>query len=70
MTIQVDFWHLVGLLLGFIGTLASFGKILLRQLDARIDQQKRPREQAGKPAQRNADQAAAGIPAARGRHPL
>ena len=25
--------------LGFIGTLASFGKILLRQLDARIDQQ-------------------------------
>ena len=39
MTIQVDFWHLVGLLLGFIGTLASFGKILLRQLDTRIDQQ-------------------------------
>ena len=39
MTIQVDFWHLVGLLLSFITTLATFGKILLRQLDARIDNQ-------------------------------
>lgn len=39
MTIQVDFWHLVSLLLGFVGTLVAFGKILLQQLDARIDHQ-------------------------------
>ena len=39
MTIQVDFWHLVGLLISFIGMLATFGKLLLRQLDARIDAQ-------------------------------
>ena len=31
MTIQVDFWHLVGLLLGFIGTLASFGAAAFRR---------------------------------------
>ena len=39
MTIQVDFWHLVGLLISFIGMLATFGKLLLLQLDARIDTQ-------------------------------
>ena len=39
MTIQVDFWHLVGMLLSFIGVLASFGKILLGQIDHRIDAQ-------------------------------
>jgi predicted PurR-regulated permease PerM len=39
MTIQVDFWHLVALLLAFIGTLASFGMILLKQIDSRIDHQ-------------------------------
>lgn len=37
--IQVDFWHLVGLLLSFIGTLATFGMVLLKQIDARIDHQ-------------------------------
>ena len=39
MTIQVDFWHLVGMLLSFIGVLATFGKILLSQIDHRIDEQ-------------------------------
>lgn len=37
MTIQVDFWHVAGLLLGFIATLATFGQILLAQMDKRID---------------------------------
>jgi hypothetical protein len=37
MTIQVDFWHLVGLLLGFIGVLVAFGRIQLAQLDKHID---------------------------------
>lgn len=39
MTIQVDFWHVAGLLLGFIGVLATFGQILLAQMDKRIDAQ-------------------------------
>lgn len=39
MTIQVDFWHIVGLLLSFIGVLTSFGMILLKQIDHRIDNQ-------------------------------
>ena len=39
MSIQADFWHLVGLLLGFIGTLATFGLMLIRQIDARIEHQ-------------------------------
>ena len=39
MTIQVDFWHLMGLLLSFIGTLATFGMVLIKQIDSRIDHQ-------------------------------
>lgn len=37
MTIQVDFWHLVGLLIGFIGVLITFGRIQLAQMDKHID---------------------------------
>ena len=39
MSIQVDFWQLMGLLLSFIGTLAMFGMVLLKQIDSRIDHQ-------------------------------
>ncbi len=39
MTIQVDLWHLMGLLAGFISTLATFGLVLIKQIDARIDHQ-------------------------------
>lgn len=39
MAIQVEFWHLVGLLLGFVGTLCSFGMVLVKQIDNRIDHQ-------------------------------
>lgn len=39
MNITIDFWHVAGLLLGFIGTLATFGQILLAQMDKRIDAQ-------------------------------
>jgi hypothetical protein len=39
MTVQVDFWHLVGLLLSFIATLGGFGMLMLRQIDGRIDGQ-------------------------------
>jgi hypothetical protein len=39
MNIQVDFWTLVGLLTSIISVLFGFGKILLHQLDARINNQ-------------------------------
>lgn len=37
MTIQADFWHLVGLLLSFIAVLATFGKLLFDKIEKRVD---------------------------------
>lgn len=37
MTIQVDFWQLVGLLLSFLGFVFAAGKLLLNQIDRRLD---------------------------------
>lgn len=39
MNIAVDFWDLLKLLLGFAGVLFGFGKLLLAQIDKRIDNQ-------------------------------
>ncbi|TNG92274.1 hypothetical protein FHQ28_12455 [Pasteurellaceae bacterium USgator11] len=45
MTITVEFWHLVGLLLSFLGCCFGFGKILVAQfkysLDERYQQQQK-----------------------------
>ncbi|HAS02299.1 MAG TPA: hypothetical protein DCR57_00580 [Pasteurella multocida] len=44
MTINVDFWHLVGLLLSFLGCCFGFAKLLMNQfqnqLNERYQQQK------------------------------
>jgi len=37
MNIQVDFWHVAGLMLGFIGVLATFGRIQLAKIDKHLD---------------------------------
>jgi len=37
MMIQVDFWQLVSLLISFIGFAVGAGKILLRQVEKRLD---------------------------------
>lgn len=37
MILQVDFWQLVSLLIGFIGFAAGAGKLLLRQVERRLD---------------------------------
>lgn len=37
MILQVDFWQLVSLLIGFIGFAAAAGKLLLRQVEKRLD---------------------------------
>ncbi|OQS39048.1 hypothetical protein [Chromobacterium haemolyticum] len=36
MNISVDFWYLVGLLLGFLGFAFACGRLLLSQIDRRI----------------------------------
>ena len=39
MNVQVEFWQLVGLLLGFLATCAAGGKLLLSQTKTHIDEQ-------------------------------
>lgn len=38
MAIQLDIWQLVSLLLGFFTCVAGFGKLILTQIDRRLDQ--------------------------------
>ena len=38
MNVQVEFWQLVGLLLGFLATCAAGGKLLLSQTKTHIDE--------------------------------
>lgn len=38
MTVQLELWHLVTLLLAFFGCIGSFGKILLAQIDNRLEE--------------------------------
>jgi len=46
MMISVDFWQLVSLLLGFFGCVAGFGKLLLAQIDKRLDARFEAQERA------------------------
>lgn len=38
MTVQVDFWQLVGLLVAFFGFAFAAGRLLLSQIDRRLEQ--------------------------------
>ncbi|MFJ5335779.1 hypothetical protein ACIPTZ_13230 [Pectobacterium sp. CHL-2024] len=38
MKIEVEFWQLVGLLLGFLGFVFAAGKILLAQIEQRLNE--------------------------------
>jgi len=52
MTVQVEFWQLLSLLLGFLGFLFAAGKILLTQIEHRLNDRftamEEARAQAGK----------------------
>ena len=48
MTVTVDFWYLVGLLLGFLGVVFTFGKLLLGQIEQRLDQRFKAIDEANK----------------------
>jgi len=38
MTIQLELWHLICLLIAFFGCVGTFGKVLLDQVEKRLDQ--------------------------------
>ncbi|WP_160286845.1 hypothetical protein [Pseudomonas knackmussii] len=38
MTLEVDVWQLISMLLGFLGVLFTLGKVLLAQIDKRLEQ--------------------------------
>lgn len=46
MNVQIEFWQLVGLLLGFLGACATAGKLLLAQTQAHIDEKFKTQEEA------------------------
>lgn len=48
MTVTVEFWYLVGLLLGFLGVVFTFGKLLLGQIEQRLDQRFKAIDEANK----------------------
>jgi len=52
MTLQLDFWHLVTLLLGFFGFVAGGAKILFDQIDRRLNERFAALEQARQSADR------------------
>lgn len=38
MTVQLEFWHFILLLLAFFGMVSGFGKVLLDQFEKRLDE--------------------------------
>ncbi len=46
MTIQLELWHLITLLLAFFGCVAGFGKVLLDQVENRLSDRFRAQDQA------------------------
>lgn len=56
MTVTVEFWYLVGLLLGFLGVVFTFGKLLLGEIEKRLDQRFLAIDAANKAAELRLDQ--------------
>lgn len=38
MTVQIELWHLIGLLVSFFAGAGAFGKVLLEQFEKRLDE--------------------------------
>lgn len=56
MTIQLELWQLITLLLLFFGAVATFGKVLMVQFDKRLDERFRAQEKARAETQKHWDQ--------------
>lgn len=52
MSIQVEFWQLVTLLVAFFGFVGAVGKLLLNQIDRRLDERFTAQEEVRKAAQK------------------
>ena len=52
MTVQVEFWQLVTLLVAFFGFVGGTGKLLLNQIDKRLDERFAAQEEVRKGAQK------------------
>lgn len=52
MTVQVEFWQLVMLLIAFFGFVGGVGKLLLNQIDKRLDERFTAQEEVRKGAQK------------------
>jgi hypothetical protein len=52
MTVHVDFWQLVLLLVAFFGFVGGVGKLLLAQIDKRLDERFVAQEEVRKAAQK------------------
>lgn len=55
MLIEVDFWNLVLLLVAFIGFVSGAGKVLLRQIDKRLEGRFEAMEESRKESQQHWD---------------
>ncbi|MDO8933054.1 MAG: hypothetical protein Q7U97_11710 [Rhodocyclaceae bacterium] len=56
MTVQLELWHLITLLLSFFGCVWAFGKVLLAQFEKRLDERFSTQETARQEAQRRWDE--------------
>lgn len=56
MTVQVEFWQLVTLLITFLGFLFGAGKVLLAQIDRRLSERFQAMEKAREDAGRHWDE--------------
>lgn len=61
MTVQLELWQLVTLLLAFFGAVWAFGKVLMGQLDKRLDERFKAQESLREQAQRHWDTKFAGL---------
>ena len=46
MSVELEFWHLVTLLLSFFGAVAAFGKVLLDQVEKRLAERFKSQDEA------------------------
>ncbi len=56
MTVQLELWHLILMLIAFFGAVGAFGKILIVQFEKRLDERFTTQETARQEAQKRWDE--------------
>lgn len=57
MSVQLELWQLISLLLAFFGCVAGFGKLLLKQIEQRLDERFESQEKSASTATRTLHEA-------------